>query len=124
MKPKMFEIAKKLSHRSPSKFKHGCVISDKRKIIGVGFNDMNKTYPKTLDPWKTLHAEVHALIGLDRSLTKGSTAYVYRETKDGKPANSKPCESCKLALQLAGIRKVYYTIPTSPYWEMMDLRYV
>lgn len=124
MKPKMFELAKKLSYRSPSKFKLGCVIADKNKIVSMGFNDMNKSHPKTLDPWKTLHAEVHALIGLPRDFTKGCNAYVYRETKDGKRANSKPCESCQMALKLAGIKKVYYTTATAPFWGELDLRYI
>lgn len=123
MKPKMFELARKLSYRSPSRFKLGCVIADKNRVVGVGFNDMGKSHPKTLDPWKTLHAEVHALIGLDIDCSKGCNAYVYRETRDGRPANAKPCNGCKTALKLAGIKKVYYTTSNAPFWGELDLRY-
>jgi deoxycytidylate deaminase len=84
---------------------------------------MDKSHPKTLDPWKTIHAEFHALIGLSKGDSKGCVAYVYRETKDGKPANAKPCRTCEKALKLAGIKKVYYTLPTAPYYGTIDLRY-
>lgn len=123
MKPKMFQLAQKISQKSPSKFKLGCIIAKRNKVVTVGFNDMAKSHPKTLDPWKTIHAEFHALIGLSESDTKGCVAYVYRETKDGKPANAKPCDTCQTALKLAGIKKVYYTVPLEPFYAEIDLRY-
>lgn len=35
--------------------------------------------------------------------------YVYRETKNGDRAMSRPCESCCRALRDLGVRKVFYT---------------
>jgi deoxycytidylate deaminase len=109
MKPRMFELAKKLSLKSTSKFKLGCVIANKNRIVCVGHNFMEKTHPKVPSIWKTLHAELHALIGTSSLDTKGCVAYVYRETKDGQLANAKPCPMCEAALRQAGVKKVYYT---------------
>lgn len=106
---KHFALAKKLSQKSTSKFKLGCVIANKSRVVCLGHNFMEKTHPKVPSIWKTLHAELHALIGTSYVDTKGCTAYIYRETKDGKPANSKPCPMCENALRLAGIKNVYYT---------------
>jgi len=70
---------------------------------------MNKTHPKTPDPFNTLHAEIHALLGIPKDKLKGCDAYVYRETKDGVTANSKPCPICQKALAKVGIKRVFYT---------------
>lgn len=122
MKQKMFDMARRLSKKSPSKFKLGCVISNKNHVISVGFNNMGKTHPKIDGAWKTLHAEAHALMGLSTKETNNCTVYVYRETKDGVPAMSKPCPLCETALREAGIKKVYYSVNYSPYWEMLRLK--
>jgi len=112
MKLKMFELAKKVSQKSPSKFKLGCIIVNKSRMITFGFNDMTKTHPKVPSKWNTLHAELHAIIGTNYEDLKGCTAYIYRETKDGKLANAKPCPMCEEALRLSGIKKVFYTHET------------
>ena len=117
MNLRMFDLAKRVSLKSSSKFKLGCVIVNKKQIVTLGHNDMNKTHPKVPSIWKTLHAEIHALIGVPYNKTRGCIAYVYRETYDGIPANSKPCEMCEAALRLAGIKKVYYTCD-GKYMEM------
>lgn len=109
MKPRYFDLAKKLSVKSTHpKHQLGCVLVNKNRIVGVGFNKF-KTHTKSNHAFQMLHAEVDALLGQDRSVLKGCDAYVYRETKDGQPAMSKPCQACQLALREAGIRNVYYT---------------
>lgn len=108
----MFQLARQMSLRSTSQFRLGCVIVDKNKVVAKGWNDMNKTHPKTPDPWKTLHAEIHAIIGVSAKDLKGCVAYVYRETKNGDIASSKPCPVCEKALAKAGIKRVYYTDST------------
>jgi deoxycytidylate deaminase len=110
----MFELAKKVSYKSPSRYKLGCVIVNKKQIVALGFNDMAKTHPKVPLRHKTLHAELHALIGTSWRDTKGCTAYVYREDRTGKKANAKPCPMCELALRQAGIKFVYYTHEDGP----------
>lgn len=109
MKHRYFDLAKKLSVKSTHpKHQLGCVLVNKNRIVGVGFNKF-KTHTKSNHAFQMLHAEVDALLGQDRSVLKGCDAYVYRETKDGQPAMSKPCQACELALRDAGIRNVYYT---------------
>lgn len=109
MKPRYFDLAKKLSVKSTHpKHQLGCVIVNKNRIVGVGFNKF-KTHTRSNHAFQMLHAEVDALIGQDRSVLRGCDVYVYRETKDGQPAMSKPCQACELALRDAGIKTVYYT---------------
>jgi deoxycytidylate deaminase len=115
----MFELAKRLSYKSNSYHKLGCVIANRNRVVSVGFNNMNKTHPKANTPWKTLHAEMDALIGVDFTDVEGCTAYVYRELKSGRPAISKPCSACELALRKAGIAVVYYT--TDGGWDSLML---
>lgn len=109
MKQRFFELAKKLSVKSNHpKHQLGCVIVNKNRIVGVGFNKF-KTHTKSNHAFQMLHAEVDALLGVARADLKGCTAYVYRETKDGAPAMSKPCAACEIALKDAGIKTVFYT---------------
>jgi len=109
MKQRYFDLAKKLSVKSSHpKHQLGCVIVNKNRIIGVGFNKF-KTHTKSNHAFQMLHAEVDALLGLDRSVLKGCSVYVYRETKDGIPAMSRPCQACQIALKDAGIKTVHYT---------------
>jgi tRNA(Arg) A34 adenosine deaminase TadA len=110
MKSKFFEMAKKLSYKSPSKFKLACVIVKGNSIQSFGWNNMEKTHPKCKTWGNFLHAELHALLGLDHTETKNAVAYVYRETKDGNPANSRPCPVCYEALKISGIKKICYTV--------------
>lgn len=109
MKTKYFDIAKRLAEKSSSKFKLGCCIVKKNKIIGFGFNDMRKTHPKCNTYGNYLHAELHSLLGLSINETKGATAYVYRLKNDGSMGMSKPCPVCEDALRVAGIQEICYT---------------
>lgn len=109
MKLRYFEIAKRLAIKSDSKFKLGCCIVRKNKIIGFGYNNMAKTHPKCKTFGNYLHAELHSLLGLSLAETKGSVAYIYRLRNDGKMGMSKPCPICKEALKVAGVKEICYT---------------
>lgn len=74
----------------------------------MGFNKM-KTHTRSNHTFKMIHAEVDAFIGNPRRLFAGCDAYVYRETKDGKPALAKPCPACEEVLRKEGIETVHYT---------------
>lgn len=122
MKHRHFELAKKLSKKSDHpKFQMGCVIVSKNRIVGVGFNQM-KTHTKSTHAFKTLHAEISALIGNTYEDLRNCSIYVYRETKDGKPAMAKPCPTCELALREAGIKNVYYSIDNEQGFDYFKLR--
>lgn len=109
MKLKFFEIAKKLSYKSDYHHKLGSVIIKKNRILGLGFNKPNKTSPHSNHPFRTIHAELDAILSCDRQDLIGSTIYIYREFKDGSPAPAKPCTYCQQLIELAGIKKVCYT---------------
>lgn len=100
--------AKKLSNKSPSRFKIACVIASKNKVVSYGYNNMKKTHPLSTSYGNMLHAEISALSKSKGNLNK-CTAYVYRKLKNGKEAMSRPCKYCMKQLQLAGIKKICYT---------------
>jgi len=109
MKPRYFDLARKLSKKSTHhQHQLACVIVHKNRVVSMGWNQ-KKTHSKSIHKFKMLHAEIHALLGCTYDELKGCVAYVYRETKNGQPAMSKPCTTCEIALKLAGIEKVYYT---------------
>jgi tRNA(Arg) A34 adenosine deaminase TadA len=118
-KQKFFDLAARISRKSPSIPKLGCVIVKKNAVLSAGFNNKNKTHTRSNHPFKTLHSEIHALLGLDFKDTQGAVAYVYREIADGTPAMSRPCPSCMMALKIAGIKRVFYT--TDGSWAVEDI---
>jgi deoxycytidylate deaminase len=118
-KDKFFKLAKRVAERSTSTPRLGCVIVSKNKVISFGYNNMSKTHPKSNHPYKTLHAEIHALIGVPSEELVGCDVYVYREIKSGRVAIAKPCDTCMQALQVAKIKKVFFTTNTG--WEVCKL---
>ena len=117
MKTKYFKLAKSLSYTSDyEQHKLACIITKKNRIISLGVNK-RRTHPKSLTRYNFIHAELAAVLGVSRETLKGTTAYVYRERKDGTIASSKPCPHCEQVLREAGIKKVYYTTENG-YGEM------
>lgn len=106
---RFFDIARRLSKKSDYCHQLGAVVAKKNKIVGLGFNQPHKTHPRSNNRFKTIHAELDAILGLAKEDLEGSTIYVYREHKDGSPANSKPCQYCQMLIKQAGIKKVCYT---------------
>lgn len=122
MKNKFFDLAKKLSKKSQHhSYKMGCVIVNKNKVVSLGINKI-KTHTKSPHRFKMLHAEIDAVLGIDQEELKGCTAYVYRGTKDGKPAMSKPCPACQTILKEAGIKQVYYTVDNETGFDYINLK--
>lgn len=101
-------LASKSDHHQ---HKLGCIILNKNRIVAQGFNKV-KTSPKSNNKYNMIHAELDALRKL-RNRAEGYTALVYRSTRGGALALSKPCVSCHLALKQAGIKKVIYTTETT-----------
>lgn len=56
----------------------------------------------------TIHAEIGAILGLPKKLTKNADIYVVR-VKGDSFCMSKPCQMCQAVLQFVGVRRVYYT---------------
>jgi deoxycytidylate deaminase len=109
MKPKFFELAKKLSKKSDySQYHLGACVVKKNRVLGIGFN-RNRTHPKANSLYHYLHAEIDSLLGLNFTQLKNATMYIYRETKLGAPALAKPCPSCRIAIENSGIKRIIYT---------------
>jgi len=119
MKQRYFNIASKLAKKSTSKFRLGCVIVKKNSIVSFGWNNMTKTHPRCKTYGNYIHAELHAILNTNPEELKGSTAYVYRERKDGTKGMSRPCPVCSEALKFVGIKKVCYTTDTGFIQEVL-----
>jgi deoxycytidylate deaminase len=106
---KFIEMARRLSKKSAYHHKIGAVVVKRRRAIGFGFNKPRKTHPKSTNPFKTVHAELDAIIGLTREELNGAEIYVVRERASGSYGSAKPCQYCEALLKEVGIKVVYYT---------------
>jgi deoxycytidylate deaminase len=113
----IFQLAKKMASASTyGNFRHGAVLASGGAIISLGIN--NEKYcsmgAKHRSPSKgvsTYHAEIHALLNLDRSVTKGAVMYVARASKGNQEDRmSRPCPMCHAVMEERGIKAVFYTV--------------
>ena len=111
------KIAMKVSKQSNYRYKLGAVIFSKNKIISVGINQI-KTNPKLFKYFKyaTVHAEVDAVLHAVQDVSD-CDIYVYRETRNGKVANAKPCPQCVQFLKENGINRAYWTTAEFPFFD-------
>lgn len=117
MNIKFFKLASQISKKSNHpKHKIGGILVKKKRVISIGFNKY-KTHSKSNHPYKNIHCELDCILGIDLNILNGSSIYLYRETKDGRPALSKPCKWCEQLLKNVGISRVYYTNNGSYYEE-------
>lgn len=108
MKAKFFQLAKEMSkHSEHHAHKHGAVVVNKSRVISVGFNKL-KTTPRSPHKYKQIHAEMNAIFKARTDL-RGCSIYIYRETKDGCLAESKPCPACRQVIEEAGIKNIFYS---------------
>jgi len=114
-----FRLARNISKYSNHRVRVGCVIC-RKKPIGVGSNK-TKTHPIHANPDTSIrgsvHAELRAIINSSSDDLSGCKAYIYRETKGGKPALARPCSYCMSILYDTGIKTVYYTVPEFPFFR-------
>lgn len=123
----LFKVARewsmKASYTGGGKPRLGCIVVYKNAILAGGYNS-DKTHPAQEQfnryrfkdignnylPSK-IHSEVHALFKiryLDIDFSKVHL-YIYRETRDGKIANARPCQACMRAIKSYGIKYIHYT---------------
>ena len=113
MKLKFVQLAKKIAQKSSSEFQLSCIITNKNRVVSIGWNEMSKSHPKSKTHSNHIHAEFHALMNLPFEETRGTTAYVYRIKKNGSSGMAKSCPACRQALSIAGIKRVYYSTDNS-----------
>lgn len=103
------KIARKASLNSDHHtHKLGAVVVKRNRVLGMGFNVM-KTHPESPHDYKYIHAEFMAIHNIEQDDLKGATIYIFRQHKNGCPANSKPCESCYNYLLKKGIKEIVYS---------------
>lgn len=102
------KIARKYLHRCSGgkKQKHVCFIFKGKNIKRIGYNSL-KTHTRSNTPFKTLHAETHAILRAGNC--RGYDAFVLRVSPENKIRLSRPCCHCLITLYNAGIRKIWYT---------------
>jgi len=110
------EQAKKVATQSEfPDFRHGAVLVKGGSVISTSNNKNNycsfgMRFRKNQRGKATLHAELGALLGVDRSRTEGATLYVARIGKGDNYKLSQPCRMCDAAMKFVGIKKVVFTI--------------
>ena len=96
------------------RLKHGAILVKGGKVLNASCNK-NKFCSfaqrfRNLNLGRaTLHAELGTILGLDRSVTRGSTIYVVRVNAEGHLRLSRPCRMCQDTLKHCGVSKVYYS---------------
>jgi deoxycytidylate deaminase len=109
------DLAKRMAQQSDfPDYRHGAVLI-KGSVRNVATNKNNycsfgSRFQKGHSGRTTLHAELGAILGVDRSVTEGATVYVARIGKENNYKISKPCSMCHEALKHVGVKRVVYTI--------------
>ena len=109
------EFAKRVAEQSDyGKFRHGAVLVKGSSVRSISCNkhrhcSFGARFRKEGHGEATLHAELGAILGIERSTTQGSTVYVARINREGEARISKPCPMCEAAMRHVGVRRVYYT---------------
>jgi deoxycytidylate deaminase len=114
-KQRYIELAMRIAGQTEFReYKHGAVLVRGGTVLNTSCNK-NKykawanRFRKKQRGHATVHAEIGAILGLDRSITEGATIYVVRVGRDGCLRNSKPCPMCEAAMQFVGVKKVVYS---------------
>ena len=114
-KQRFIDLAARIAQQTEFKeYKHGAILVRAGAVLNTSCNK-NKykawanQFRKKQRGHATVHAEIGAILGLDRSMTEGATIYVVRVGKWGDLKNSKPCPMCEAAMQYVGIKKVVYS---------------
>jgi deoxycytidylate deaminase len=111
-----FNLARKVALCSAqTDYKHGAVLVKGGSVINTSCNknrlvSFGSRFCTEHDGIATLHAELGAILGLDRTVTEGATLYVARIGKDGGYRLSKPCSMCSAAMLHVGIKRVFWSI--------------
>lgn len=92
------------------------IFDKKGRVLSLGKNSYTKTHTMQARhanrvgmPQKVfIHAEIDSIIRC-KDLTKAYKIVVMRYTKDGKPANAKPCPVCMSAIKASNIKFIEWT---------------
>ena len=109
------EHAKKVAQQSDEGYRHGAVLVKGGSVINSSINknsycSFGMRFRKKDRGLATVHAELGAVLGVDRKLTYGATVYVARIGKNEDYKLSQPCPMCEAAMRYVGIKRVVFTI--------------
>ncbi len=114
-KQRYIDLASRVAEQTDFKeYRHGAVLVRGGVVLNTSCNKnkykaWDNRFRKTQKGHATVHAEIGAILGLDRSITEGATIYVVRVGRDKHLRNSKPCPMCEAAMQFVGIKRVIYS---------------
>lgn len=107
-------LAIRAAQQSAVRFRMGAVLfHGASRIISYGYNKQ-KTHPRGVPPRSkggyppTIHAELDAVLGVDRDDMRNARLLVIRLTKSGLLATSRPCPGCIRLLEHCRISLIYY----------------
>lgn len=107
---RLFNIALERTADSDHAIPMSAILVKGSRILSYGVNGY-KTHPRQIsryDEWRSIHAELDAILGVSKRKLEGATLYVARKRKDGSPGISKPCSSCIKLIRSSGIKRVVY----------------
>jgi deoxycytidylate deaminase len=109
----------KKTFESTHKMPMAAIIARGNRVISFGVNKRKThTSQKLTHPNRNtlqhLHAELDAIIGVEKDQLEGSTIYVCRRLRNGDVGISRPCAMCQKLIEAAGISLVYFSIYGSP----------
>jgi len=110
------------AEKSTEPNRHGAVTAKKGVLHSSGWNK-NKTHPAaTVYYSNCIHAELAAIIGVNKHDLVGMDIYVARRMRSkGEPLGmSRPCKQCLKMIRTAGIKRIYYTNRQGD-WQMERL---
>lgn len=120
----MIEQAIKQAKKSTYKHRLGACITIGRKVLGVGYNKINRYQSKIkTGSWEgSLHAEISAVLDALRkyhvSELKGATITVVRVDKHNELKLAMPCKNCYNSLRNLGIKEVRFSNDSGEFTSM------
>ena len=123
---RLSETVRILAMSSPSRWRVGCVLLRKGRVVVSTTNVEGKTHPRQSElavrvgqPYRrSLHAELRALLKATKIVA--DTLVVGRVNSKNELCLARPCPVCQLAISESGIRSVYYSTDDGS-WESLEL---
>lgn len=93
------------------KYHFSCCIIKGNRLISVGINKVAapKRFIKRHRENMALHAEIDALLGIDKERLKNATLYIYGQTAAGNKMITRPCTTCLNFINQMNIKRVVYS---------------
>lgn len=104
---KFLQRAVEAALMSRCQYRHGCVVVSRGQVVSVA---TNRRVGDPDEAWRRahVHAEAAALLAAgDKAY--GSTLYVARVSKSGKPLTSRPCKKCERVIGKFKVAAVVWT---------------